>query len=252
MILAYHRPETLNEALQLLARSEPITVALGGGTALNRASDIEFEVVDLQALGIDRLEKRSKIWQLGAMLTLQDMLASDGLDRALAQAIRHQATYNTRQIATIAGTLVAADGRSPFVTAMLALDAQLTIFKKDADLQKVALGEFLPLRSDHISGALITQVNLPVGVSLAYHYVARTPADLPIVCAAVCQWPSGRTRVALGGYGSTPILAMDGPHATGAEIAARDAYSEAGDRWASADYRSEIAATLTTRGLKVS
>jgi len=252
MILAYHRPESLSEALQWLARSEPTTVALGGGTALNRASDSDFEVVDLQALGIDRLEKGSKTWQLGAMLTLQIMLASDGLDRVLAQAIRHQATYNTRQIATVAGTLVAADGRSPFLTAMLALDAQLMIFKNDADSQKVALGEFLPFRSDYLSGALITQVNIPVSVRLAYHYVARTPADLPILCAAVCQWPSGRTRVALGGYGSTPILAMDGPDATGAEIAARDTYREAGDRWASADYRSEMAATLTNRGLKAS
>ncbi len=147
---------------------------------------------------------------------------------------------------------MAADGRSPFVTAMLALGAQLTIFKKDADSQKVALGEFLPLRSDHLSGELITQVNMPVRVRLAYHYVARTPADLPIVCVAVCQWPSGRTRVALGGYGSTPILAMDGPGPAGAEIAARDAYCEAGDRWASADYRSEMAATLTIRGLEAS
>jgi len=77
--------------------------------------------------------------------------------------------------------------------------------------------------------------------------VARSPADLPIVCAAVAKWPSGRTRVILGGYGESPLLAMDGPNPQGADIAARDAYREAGDQWASAEYRSDVAAKLTRR-----
>jgi len=132
---------------------------------------------------------------------------------------------------------------------MLALDVVLKIAKQGTDFQDIAIGDYLPLRSEWLSGALIIEVALPVGVRLAYKYVARTPADLPIVCAAVAQWPSGRTRVALGGYGSAPLLAMDGPNAAGAETAAFDAYREAGDSWASAAYRSEMAATLTARGV---
>lgn len=249
MILAYHRPEKLDDALALLARVEPTTLPLGGGSVLNQASDTDFDVVDLQALGLDGMQKGSKTWQLGAALTLQAMLDTDGLDQALEQAIQHQATFNTRQVATVAGALAAADGRSAFATAMLALDAHLTIAKHGVELQKTALGNFLPLRAEQRAGALITQVILPVDVRLAYHYVARTPADLPIVCVAVAQWSSGRTRIALGGYGAAPLLAMDGPNAEGAETAARDAYREAGDQWASAAYRSDMAATLTTRGL---
>jgi hypothetical protein len=79
-------------------------------------------------------------------------------------------------------------------------------------------------------------------VRLAYEYVARTPADWPLVCAGVAAWPSGRTRVALGGFGEAPWLAMDGPTAHGAEFAAADAYSQAGDAWATAEYRREMAA----------
>jgi hypothetical protein len=67
------------------------------------------------------------------------------------------------------------------------------------------------------------------------------------VCAAVVMWPSGRTRVALGGFGSSPALAFDGSETEGVEIAARDAYSQAGDEWASAEYRQDVAGVLVKR-----
>ena len=84
---------------------------------------------------------------------------------------------------------------------------------------------------------------------MAFTYVARSPADQPIVCVAVARWPSGRTRVVLGGYGTAPVMVMDGPEPGGAVAAARDAYSHASDGWASAEYRQEMAAVLTQRCL---
>ena len=129
---------------------------------------------------------------------------------------------------------------------MLALAPELILQPGD---EKIPFGELLPLRTEQLSGRLITEVSIPLNTKLAYHYVARTPADLPIVCVAVAQWPSGRTRVALGGYGSSPLLAMDGPNSQGADIAAKAAYHEAGDQWGSAQYRSDVAATLTKRCL---
>ena len=129
---------------------------------------------------------------------------------------------------------------------MLALGAELDILPGD---EQISLGSFLPLREQRKPNYLITHITIPNHVGLAYEYVARTPADLPIVCAAIAQWPSGRTRVALGGFGHAPLLAMDGPEADGAESAARDAYREAGDQWASAAYRSDVAGTLVARCL---
>jgi CO/xanthine dehydrogenase FAD-binding subunit len=92
-------------------------------------------------------------------------------------------------------------------------------------------------------------VRLPSNTRLAYESVARTPVDLPIVCAALAQWPSGRVRLALGGFGEAPVLAFDGPEPGGLEIAARDVYSRAGDEWASPEYRQEVAGTLAKRCL---
>jgi CO/xanthine dehydrogenase FAD-binding subunit len=149
-------------------------------------------------------------------------------------------------MATVAGTLVAADGRSPLATVMLALDAHLTVLPGE---EAISLGDLLPLRHERLHHRLITMIRIPTEVRLAYEYVARTPADLPIICAAVASWPSGRTRLVLGGYEVAPVLVMDGPESGGVEVAARAAYSQAGDAWASAAYRSDVAGVLARRCL---
>ena len=132
-----------------------------------------------------------------------------------------EAPLNIRNSATVAGTLVACDGRSTFTAILLALDAKLEIksinkielvemeMESRPPKQEVAtlgLGEFLPLRLDQIRGKLITSISVPLNVKLAFDYVSRTPADKPIVCAALAQWNSGRTRLVLGGYGKSPCL----------------------------------------------
>jgi CO/xanthine dehydrogenase FAD-binding subunit len=247
MIVEYHRPKTVDEALILLARKGIKTFPLGGGTVLNQPSKDKKAVVDLQLLGFNTIEGKEEKLIIGSTATLQKILEFKDLHPALSKAIKHEATYNTRQVATVAGSLVASDGRSPLATTFLALDAQC-LFQPGEET--ISLGEYLPMR-DHLPGSrLITEVMITTKPYLSYQYVARTPADLPIVCVSVAQWASGRTRVALGGYGSSPILAYDGPTHDGAEVAARDAYLEAGDQWASSEYRSAVAFTLTKRALE--
>lgn len=249
MIIEYHRPNTLEEALSLLARSGVKTLPLGGGTRLNQPSQERFAVVDLQALGLNMLEQRGNTLALGAMLTLQALLENQGIAPALEVAIRQEASYNLRQAASLAGTLVSADGRSPFATALLALDAELELRSAAIPSEWVSLGDLLPMRRERLSGRLVTSIMLSANARLAYESVARTPVDLPIVCAALAQWPSGRVRLALGGFGDAPVLAFDGPEAGGLEVAARDVYNAANDEWASAEYRREVAATLAKRCL---
>lgn len=252
MITEYHRPKKIEEALQLLARQQPVTVPLGGGTALNRPSDAPVAVVDLQALGLDQIQPRGNFLDLGAAVRLEQLLQTPGLPPALDKAIRHEASYNLRQVGTVAGSLVAADGRSPFATAMLALDATLSLLpalgeNPPGTEEVIALGDLLPMRAERLQGRLITRVTIPLNAGLAYEYVARTPADRPIVCVAVASWPSGRTRIALGGSGPVVLLALDGPEPGGAETAVQDAFSQAGDQWASAEYRQAAATTLIQR-----
>jgi CO/xanthine dehydrogenase FAD-binding subunit len=103
------------------------------------------------------------------------------------------------------------------------------------------------VRGERLHHRLITQVAIPANARLAYEYVARTPADRPVVCVAAAQWPSGRTRLAVGGFGPAPRLALDGTESEGAGQAARSACSQAQDAWASAEYRQEVAQVLAER-----
>ena len=247
MIIEYYRPKTLEEALELLSRTDLAARPLGGGTALTRPSPDHYVAVDLQDLGLDDIQARGKMLSLGATVTLQRLQSIQGIPRALVEATRHEATYNLRQVATVAGTLVACDGRSSFTTVMLALDARLLIHPGE---EQTSLGDLLHLRSERLHRRLITNINIPLNADLAYAYVARSPADQPIVCVGAARWPSGRTRLAIGGYGETPMMVFDGTEPSGAETAASDAYSHAGDEWASADYRREIVSILTRRCLK--
>jgi CO/xanthine dehydrogenase FAD-binding subunit len=243
MITAYHRPKTLDQALTLLR--QPNRTPLGGGTLLAHWKSDSVEIVDLQALDLNFIRINGNNLEIGATVTLQQLLESGHCPQALRIALRLEAPLNVRNAATVAGTLVSCDGRSTFTTVLLALDAKLDIRESGNDSRVANIGDFLPLRPR----GLIVSLTLPVNVRLAFEYVSRTPADKPIVCAALAQWNSGRARLALGGYGKSPLLAMDGTEAEGLVTAARNTFHEAGDEWASAEYRMDVAATLAKRCL---
>jgi CO/xanthine dehydrogenase FAD-binding subunit len=247
MIKAYHRPRTVQEAFALLARATPRTVPLGGGTLLSHGVAEDVEVVDLQALGMNRIEKRGNELGVGATTTLQQLMEHSDCPAAVVDAIRLEAPINIRNAATVAGTLVVCDGRSTFGAVLLALDAKLTQLGRKQE--KISLGEFLPLRETNAGGYLITGVEVFLGAELVFEHVARTPADKPIVAVALARWRSGRTRLAVGGFGPAPLLAMDGTESTGIEQAARNAFHDATDPWGSAAYRMDVAAILSHRCL---
>ena len=264
MITAYHRPKSLDEALTLL--TQPNTQPLGGGTLLSKGTADPVQAVDLQLLGLDSLTKSGNNLELGATLTLQALLESEHCPEALKTALKLEAPLNIRNTATVAGTLVSSDGRSTFACILQAMDVkieQAVLNGKKVEYQTTNIGDYLSLRSTN----LITKTIIPLNIKLAFEYVARTPSDKPIVCAALAQWNSGRSRLALGGYGTSPMLAMDGdlpPSPSGSPTgvlregiegeglfaAARNAYHEATDEYASAEYRMDVASTLAKRCLE--
>lgn len=245
MITAYHRPQSLDLALKLIARSSPRTVPLGGGTLLSRQHPESIEVVDLQALGLDQIHKQGTHIEVGATVTLQSLLEHDACSAGMQIALKLEAPINLRDSATVAGTVVVCDGRSPFGVVLLALDAKISIM--NPNLESVGFGDLLARREEMLRASLIIGLEFPGNARLSLEYVSRTPADKPIVCVALAQWPSGRIRVAVGGFGATPTLASDGPDPEGVEAAVRNALHDSSDHWGSAEYRMEAAATLARR-----
>lgn len=246
----YHTPATLDEALKLLRRRKIRTVPIGGGGSLvpDAPRDVQA-VVDLSKLGLSFIEADEDGLSLGATTTLQTLLDDQRVKAyaggVLLKALRDTAGRNVRESATLAGSIVAARGNSPLVTALLALNAQITTHARRE--QTAPLAEWIPS-----NGALITRLSLPAlpaEARAAYEKVARTPADLPIVCVAAVQI-GAVVRLALGGVAERPIvmrLVDITPDQAAQHV--QQAIYPATDYFASAAYRREMAGVLVKRAL---
>ena len=247
MIGEYYRPNSIEKVLNLLTQKSEGLRPMGGGTLLSRQQNDTYGVVDLQSAGLDRIETDGQRIKVGATVRLDMMLAHPEVDSEIKRAIRQDASENIRNMATLGGWLVSSDGRSSFSTVLLASDTSLTWQPNSV---RVRMGDWLPVREMESPGVLITEAEWLLRPKLAFEYVARSPKDRPTLIVAAAQWDSGRTRIALGGFGPTPILAMDGPDDGGADAACRDACIEAEDVWASAAYRRGVAPKLALRCLE--
>jgi CO/xanthine dehydrogenase FAD-binding subunit len=256
MIIEYHRPETLDMVLSLIARADPATYPMGGGTKLNRPCPQQIAVVDLQELvkgtetSLGQIKSTGKSLVIGGGVILGRLLDFPGLPEPVRMTLNREYNLNLRNKATVAGTLVSAGGRSGFATALMAADAKAILESLETKNFSITVSELLLKRETYFPGFLVMSVEISENVSLAYEFIARTPQDFPIVAAAVCRWASGRTRAVLSGYGETPLTVFDGPEPDGALTAAAEGYKNAEDEWASAQYRSTMAKTLVDRCLK--
>jgi probable selenate reductase FAD-binding subunit len=253
----YHQPTTLDEALKLLRRTRVKTVPLAGGTSLvpEAARDVQA-VVDLNALDLSFVRQDQGL-QIGATTRLQTLIDHEAV-RAYAagvvvKAILDSASRNTREAASLAGSIVAASGNSPLFTALLALDARLIVrAARGTREEEVALAYWTPQPR-----SLILHITLPAvmeSTHAAYEKVARTPADLPIVCVAaratINQDQLREIRLALGGVAEKPIVITQ-PSGSIDDLAqlAVSTVSPADDYLASADYRREMIGVLVKRAL---
>lgn len=245
MIVEYLRPETFAEAVALLQRRAPVTLPLGGGSVLSKYQANQIAVVDLQNLNLNEIHRENGFVQVGATATLSEM-EEFFKDSQTAEIIRLQAGRNQRNSGTIAGLINVADGRSPLLTFLLALDIQLVWQPEE---MKISLTDWLPQRRNWHEGLLITQISIPE-VLTRFEAVGRTPKDRPIVAIAIAKWPTGRLRISAGGFGSVPVLAFDGDIHDDFGTAVDQVYAGAEDQWASAAYRRETAKKLADRLVK--
>lgn len=253
MIVAYHRPTTMEEALALLRREEPRARPVAGGLFVvprAKAQPEPLALVDLQALGLDAVEVRhGRVLLAGATASLQTLLEAPALPSGLDAALRREMPLPQRGQATVAGSLMAADGTSVWAAAAMALDA-VAVWAPGAEEARTPWGDIFAWRERYRGpGWLVTGVELPLAPRVQVETVARSPADRPLVLVAVARWPRGRVRMVVGGWGPAPRLVLDGPTADGWEVALAEATAEAGDHRASAAYRQDAARALVQRAL---
>jgi putative selenate reductase FAD-binding subunit len=249
--LEYLLPETMEEALQYLERGVP----LAGGTGLTPRRNELKVVVDLRNLGLDGIGIDGEVIKIGATTTLQSMVETElDLPEKLRESCRLEFGWNLRNRATIGGVIMDSDGRSPLLTTLLGLNAQIT---QQPGPVIVPLDELL---DDRAEIKLITQIRFDRPHMLLYEQISRTPADFPLVSAALAHWDLGdreKFNIAIGGHGDRPRRLLESETISDENLdipsivaMAETAYAGAGDEWAGADYRSEVAGILVQRLLR--
>jgi CO/xanthine dehydrogenase FAD-binding subunit len=188
------------------------------------------------------------------MVRLQTLVEQgDEISPALVQACVDERGWNLRNMRTVGGSLVSTDGRSPAMTTLLAMKPEVITAPGEKTMDVDTL---LDERPEALDGKLILKLKMAKPAAAAYAQVARTPKDLPVVCAAVVRFAGSKPSfgVALGGFGDRPVRvpAAEKALAEGAgtekvHASVVEAYRHADDRWATGEYRSEAAAVLVDR-----
>jgi carbon-monoxide dehydrogenase medium subunit len=247
----YARASDVDHALDLLA--EPDAKALAGGQSLIPVMKLRIArpslVVDISRLDLRGLEERGGALHIGPLTTWAELaeLARPGLE-AISECANGIGDVQVRNLGTIGGSVVHADPASDMPAVLLALGAQLTLRspagEREARLAEILVGPFMTTLGPQ---ELVTDIAVPVppkGSGSAYVSVEHPASGFALAGAAALVRPSGST-VALTGVAATPFALPDGDVRNA--IAAADLF---GDRFASEEYRRELAVVVAERALE--
>ena len=195
LVVEYHRPESLAEAVELL--QQPHHVALAGGTVVNADRNrSQLLAVDLQSLGLEVVSREASRVHFGAMCRLSEVERHCSGD-LLAEAARRELPSTLRTVGTVGGAVAAGGGESLMVAALMASGATV----RTANDDEVSVERYVSA-----PGELIVGVDVTAEGAWAIEHTGRTPMDTPIVAAVGRRSEDGIT-LALTGVAAQPVVA---------------------------------------------
>ena len=275
----YLSPETIDEALALIARYRKKAKLMAGGTDLvpklkRRTIPVPEYIIDLKKIpSLDYINyKKGRGLKIGALATIND-IAKSALIREkfpiLFQAAESMASPQVRHRGTIAGNICNAVPSADTAPALLALEASTKLLSKKGE-RIVKLADFFKGPSETVikPDEMLVEIeipDLPAGSLGKYSKLSpRRAMDLAVVGVAVVILLNNGLisdiRIALGAVSPTPlrvsaaeeILLEKKPDAKLIEQAADIAATccvPITDHRASAEYRADMVRVLTKRAL---
>lgn len=275
--MAFHKPATLDEVVDLLARHEDARCVSGGATlvAMMNADLVETpalislaEVAELRRC--ERLDDGSV--RIGAMRRHRETaFETDFRDgQAVVGAAAAQiANPPVRNMGTIGGSIAFADPAADYPPALVAAGAVVEVAGAGGRREIAAADFFIDWYETALEpGELVAAVRVPAapaGTVGRYDKLARVAGDFATVSVAlVLGWADGRcghVAVAVGGCGPAPVRLpaveadlVGGPLDDDAVVAAGDRIAAAldpvDDVRASADYRRKVAPRMIARAIR--
>ena len=218
---SYIRPETLDEALEVLDRWGEKARVIAGGTDLL----IEMKkgkvgggvLVDIDRLReLHFLELSDGFIRMGPLLTHREIASSELLRRearVLSLASGAVGSPQIRNVATIGGNICNASPAADTLPALMVLEAELTLRRKGGE-RRVPFGEFFtaPYRTVLDPGELLVEISfrpLGEGWRSAFFKLSRRKAfSMARISAAVALKMEGErvreARISVGSSTPTP------------------------------------------------
>lgn len=203
------RPTELQEAAETMA-ANPGAVPLAGGTDL--MVEVNFGMVrpDM-VITLRRLKDIQDVSRrrIGAGATFRRLESGD--HNALAQLARTIGSPQIRAAGTIGGNMATASPAGDSLPFLAGLDAEIELHSTSGT-RRVRWDDFFTgvkqtaRRPDELITAALLPDDLPDRQEFA-KIGQRSAMVISIVSACVFRWSDGRTRVALGSVGPTPIRA---------------------------------------------
>lgn len=213
----YYLPGSVPEALGLLGAHGPELLVIAGGTVamplINEGISLPTRVMGLRRAGLDRVERSGDTLVLGATATLTSLLGQDDVPM-LRQAASRTAGWSVRNMATVGGNLFTPPPGGDIATALLALDATVTLASARGP-RVLPLAAFWTgfMTQDLAADELVTSLTVPVDAGrTTFLKVGRKRDNTPsVVTVAVhlAMADDGATvrgaRIALGAAGPHPL-----------------------------------------------
>jgi carbon-monoxide dehydrogenase medium subunit len=258
--LDYARPDSVDEAVKLLAAREDARALAGGQSLVNvmktRVAAPEL-AVDLNRIDALRgISSNGGALEIGAMTTYAAIVDSPEVAAArpiLAEVARTIADVQVRNRGTIGGNICSSDPTNHFPPLLAALGAELVIRSADGE-RTVSTDEFFEgvFATAVHPGELLTAVRIPAKGDARDGWASATLGrDGTGIVSVAATVSAGNARIAIGCVAATPVIVT----ASADETAVEDAVGAAGldppsDVHASADYRRHLAAVLAARAVR--
>lgn len=271
--LAFHAPDTIEQAIALLA-ADPAARPLSGGTDLivqmRSGRSAPAAIVDLKRIaGLTGVRRHRGGFAIGAATPCTALKADKALAAAwpgVVEAANLIGSVQVRNRATMAGNLCNASPAADSVPALIAAGATCLVAgpngTREVPVEAIPLA---PGRTSLAPGEFVVEIRLPArsGGDAYLRSIPRTEMDIAVVgvgvnLALAADGTCTAARIAIGAVAPTALLVADaGAALVGTTIdeaalsrmadAVRAACRPIDDKRGTADYRTAMAGVLASR-----
>jgi len=262
----YQRPDTLQDALAMLA-DDADAMPLAGGQSLMPMMNFRLaqpeKLIDLNCIAeLSGITRHDDVLRIGAMTRYAELERSDLVREHLPlvmQALPHIAHDAIRNRGTIGGSVALADPAAEMPALLLALDATIVLTGPDG-AREVPADDFFQgmYETDARIGELVTSIVLPIAQPedrFGFYELARRHGDYAMVGVAIGVRDAVRVAFfsvaekALRARKAEAVLASDLSNFDDA-IAALDEIDFSGDLNASPETKRHLAGVVLRRALE--